>query len=80
MQQEREYLNGYKIHKFSGCGLVLREEMIFTEEQEEDFKYHIARWVKGKGYEVLYYTGSLLEACTIYSTTLSLNNLTKENR
>ena len=77
---QSEYQDGYKIHKFSGCGLVLREEMIFTQEQEQDFKYHIARWVKGKGYEVLYYTARLLEACTIYSTTLSLNNLTKENR
>ena len=79
MKQE-QYQDGYKIHKFSGCGLVLREEMIFTQEQEQDFKYHIARWVKGKGYEVLYYTGRLTEACTIYSTTLSLNSLTKENR
>lgn len=77
---QSEHKDGYKIHKFSGCGFVMREEMIFTEEQEEDFKYHIARWVKGKGYEVLYYTGSLLEACTFYSTSLSLSNLTKENR
>ncbi len=73
---KQEHKDGYKIHKFSGCGLVMREEMFFTEEQEEDFKYHIARWVKGKGYEVLYYTGSLLEACTIYSTTLLLKRLT----
>ena len=75
MNQEQQYQNGYKIHKFSGCGLVLREEMIFTEEQEQNFKYHIARWIKGKGYEVLYYTGNLLEASFIYTTTLSLNNL-----
>ncbi len=73
---KQEHKDGYKIHKFSGCGLVMREEMLFTEEQEEDFKYHIARWVKGKGYEVFYYTGCLLEACTIYSTTLSLKRLT----
>jgi hypothetical protein len=77
MQSEQEYLNGYKIHKFSGCGLVLREEMIFTEEQEQDFKYHVAQWVKGKGYEILYYTGDQGEALRIYYTTFGLTQLKK---
>ena len=67
--------NGYYIHIWSACGLVMREEMEFTEEQEEDFIYQVARWVKGKGYEVLYYTGSWGDASRVYELTLALESL-----
>jgi hypothetical protein len=78
MNQEQRYQNGYKIHPISICdGLVLREEMFFTEEQEQPFKYHVAQWVKGEGYEVLYYTGDLGEALRIYCTTAKLIQLKK---
>jgi len=53
----------------------MREEMEFTEEQEEDFIYQVARWVKGKGYEVLYYTGSWGDASRVYELTLALESL-----
>ena len=73
--QYERHQNGYYIHKYSISGLVLREEMEFTEEQEEDFIYQVARWVKGKGYEVLYYTGSKAEANQVYRVTLALESL-----
>ena len=75
MYKYEQHQNGYYIHKYSITGLVLREEMEFTEEQEEDFIYQVARWVKGKGYEVLYYTGSKAEATLVYRLTLALESL-----
>ncbi len=74
--------DGYYIHKFGG-GIVMREEMIFREEQEADFIYQVARWVKGEGYEVLYYTGSKGDASRVYDLTLALDtlsSLTKESK
>jgi len=74
-----QHQNGYYIHKAavadSESFLILREEMEFTEEQEEDFIYQVARWVRGRGYEVLYYTGSKAEANRVYCLTLALDSL-----
>ena len=75
MKQEQQYKNGYKLHMDSGCGLVLREEMFFTEEQEQPFKYHVAQWTKAKGYQVLYYSGDMGEILRIFCTTAKLKLL-----
>ena len=76
-----QHQNGYYIHKSAVADqksiLILREEMEFTEEQEADFIYQVARWVRGRGYEVLYYTGSKAEANRVYCLTLALDNLSQ---
>ena len=83
MYRHEQHKDGYYIHRSARwkgpdgrrTGLVMREEMEFREEQEEDFIYQVARWVHGKGYEVLYYTSSRNEANRVYCVTLSLESL-----
>ena len=36
--------------------------MEFGDNQEEPYRFQVARWVRGKGYEVLHYTGCQREA------------------
>lgn len=72
----RLYQNGYFIWCFRG-GLVMREDMEFGDNQEEPFRFQVARWVRGKGYEVLHYTGSRREAQEVYDLTVELDSLSQ---
>ena len=71
---QRLYQNGYYVWSFRG-GLVMREDMEFYQDQEEPFRFQVARWIKGKGYEVLYYTGSQCEAQEVWELTVKLDSL-----
>ena len=70
------YQNGYYIWCFRG-GLVMREDMEFCDNQEEPFRFQVARWIKGKGYEVLHYTGCQRDALEIYELTVKLGTLSQ---
>jgi hypothetical protein len=53
----------------------MREDMEFGDNQEAPYRFQVARWVRGKGYEVLHYTGDQREAQEVWELTVKLDEL-----
>ena len=71
------YENGYYIWQRLPIseGLVMREDMMFNQGVEAPYRYQVAIWIDGKGYDVLYYSECMVEALEIYELTKQLQTL-----
>jgi hypothetical protein len=55
--------------------LVMREDLEFNQGVEAPYRYQVAIWIDGKGYDVLYYSGCMVETLEIYELTKQLQTL-----
>ena len=79
------YENGYYIWQRLPIseGLVMREDLEYNYQchrggfqgVETPYRYQVAIWIDGKGYDVLYYSECMVEALEIYELTKQLQTL-----